>query len=33
MKLLKWMGDHPILTVILACIAFDGVAEIIKAMR
>ena len=30
-KILKFMGEHPILTVILVCTVFGGICEIISA--
>jgi hypothetical protein len=32
MKVLEWVGDHPILTVILLSIIFSGIHDIVRTV-
>jgi len=32
-KLLDFMGEHPVLTVVILIVFFGGIAEIISALR
>lgn len=33
MNFLNWMGDHPVLTVVLLILVADGLYHIVKAAR
>lgn len=31
-ELLEWMGEHPVLTVVVCLVVFGGIADIIRAI-